>query len=541
MLRRFSIDSLLLLLTLSVAFLVVAVNDKNLLLGISPEYKEEMRFDDQAVVEYDGWGIEAVHVSNPSLTLQYSVDGGDTWIESENPLDIRNVRMNYLLDKSTSPRWLPNDGNFPELKSVRVRVVDETRLWITEERVLTYFNPSGPEFRNDYFPIVSLNTSEKGLFDWNEGILVQGNASTFQDVYQQPWWDMPGNYQQRGIEWQRRVNFQLNVGPFDSQADCGLRVNGNATRGFPQKSLRLETSRIYGSEQITFFDQFSVVSPSHTSLILRNSGNDNTRTMFADLLIHRIFEPLEVVTQQGSPAHTFINGNYWGIFNIRHRIDENFLATELECKPEEVTILENGEAELKFGDQKDKSRFDQLIAALPSNEILSNVQLEKLKEDFDLESFIDYVLIETFVANQDWPHNNSTLYCENGKKWRWVLNDVDYSMAYPGEDNVNSNPFTKLSQGSDVVSTLFSALISNPDFKTAFQKRAEDLLATVLSERAIQSQFDFTKGVYDPEIDLTIRRWRAIKSRSQWEDDCAANLSFLLDRREIYRKQVKEL
>jgi hypothetical protein len=195
---------------------------------------------------------------------------------------------------------------------------------------------------------------------------------------------------------------------------------------------------------------------------------------------------------------------------------------------------------LKTGSEKEKTRFDSLISNLP--EVIENeTAYDQIKEHISIKSFIDYIIFETYYGNQDWLHNNTTWYKADDKKWKWVLNDLDFSLAYPGPDNVNSNLFDKLLTRNSVTGQLFSSLISYPKFKAKFQDRSDQILNSFLSEENINHVFSRFVSYYTFEMDRQIRRWRFIDSFEQWEKDCAENETFLLERRTIYQKQVQAL
>ena len=136
---------------------------------------------------------------------------------------------------------------------------------------------------------------------------------------------------------------------------------------------------------------------------------------------------------------------------------------------------------------------------------------------------------------------NTTWYKAGGKKWKWILNDLDFSLAYPGTDNVNSNLFDKLLTRNSITGQLFTSLIAYPEFKERFQNRVIDLLEVEFSEERVKWEFQQVKEMYSAGIDRQIRRWRFIDSIEQWEKDCAENETFLLERRTIYQKQVQAL
>jgi hypothetical protein len=91
-----------------------------------------------------------------------------------------------------------------------------------------------------------------------------------------PWWEYPSNYLWRGSDSERPAHIEF-MEPLEKNgfiAKVGVRIHGNATRGFAQKSLRICFRNEYGQTELNY-DLFATGKVTkHNSFILRNSGND---------------------------------------------------------------------------------------------------------------------------------------------------------------------------------------------------------------------------------------------------------------------------
>lgn len=499
-------------------------------------YRLGLEIDHQLHVFSDEQGNVLVETYNPELEIRYSLDGGENYFVSDKQLNLSQIDNPYLLDQPTSLRWMPPFPGLPEIKSVRVLVVDHARKLKSEERVVTDLNG----FQSS-LPLVSINVRQDQLVGWKDGIMVLGKSATQDKEYHDAWWYRNANFQERGMDWEVSVNVQYiedNELLFDE--DGGMRISGNATRGFAQKSLRIYARKMYDKE---YFDTpfWEEGTEQVTSLVLRNSGNDNFNTMFADILMHRLARESELLIQEGQAANVFINGNYWGILNIRERIDQNFVAQKRGWKWEEVTLLEDGSGELKAGLQEEKERYDNFIQVLKEESLSPKKEKELIEGTVNINSFFDYIFFETYYANNDWPHNNVIWYCKTGKKFKWMLNDLDYSLSYPGQSNINANIFEKLETGSTYVSVLFNAVMRHEKLKKKFKKRAEEHLDTNLSEESINKEFSTCHDALKNDIHLQWKRWRNWKSVEEWDAYCQNNLDFLINRRNVYKEQLSAL
>ena len=112
----------------------------------------------------------------------------------------------------------------------------------------------------------------------------------------------------------------------DYKTKVRFRINGNNTRGFPDKALRL------------YLDDDSL---GYECLILRAGGNDHGRMFMRDALQHNLCKSLPFDVMEARPVVLYINGAYWGIKYIRPRMDDVELARRYDLKQEAITILED--------------------------------------------------------------------------------------------------------------------------------------------------------------------------------------------------------
>src|ERR1051326_8144010 len=131
----------------------------------------------------------------------------------------------------------------------------------------------------------------------------------------------------RGSNSERAVHIEL----FEKEgkgfsAPAGVRINGNATRRYGQKSLRVTFSKKYGREGLEYPLFIGDSSQVYHCFILRNSGNDWNKTLFRDSFMQSLMAGGFADIQRSRPCIVFINGEYWGIHDIRERLDENYVA-----------------------------------------------------------------------------------------------------------------------------------------------------------------------------------------------------------------------
>ncbi len=495
--------------------------------------KTTVDFNNNVVYDKDE---RIIGVLNPVFNIYYSEDGGETFKSSNGRLDLGKIQNKENTNIPTSYNWKAPSFYLPEVKSVACFIKNKNSLEVSP----IYFFTDVSSYQSE-LPIINLSIKHSDMFDEFKGVHILGADSWQEDGFFKAWWEREANFTNRGMDSERQVNMQFFIkGELLLDQNMGLRIGGNATRGFPQKSLKLYARKNYGSEIIkNCFLETGV--DKYKSLVLRTSGNDNVKTLFADLLMHSLAYGTNVLTQNGQATELFINGRYWGLYNLRERIDCSLLAKKMGGKEKNVTILEGGNAELKEGESKDQKEFTQLVADIKSKESIGLSDIKNLEEKINISSFIDYIIFETFFANLDWPTNNSLVCKLKGEKWTWVLNDLDFSLAYPGKDHVNQNMFSFLSDKTDVHSSLFNKLIEVEEFKRSYEQRVLELFESNLSNGNITSTYEELKSSIGPAMPQQIKRWRSIPSLSDWESNCKDNLNFLLERKTIYLNHLKEL
>ncbi len=540
--KRFKIDYLIVFFLLSLVTLYSFVCDINYFFP----HKQEQSFrnptfksfiETKYVFYYPKQGLvnkdEKLVNYNPEYNLLYSVDGGKSYKSYENQFVLELVPKN-LKNNLTSIRSKASFGKMPELISILVKAVHKNGTIFTKPIHLTYF---AADISN--LPIVNLIVNEDDLFDVSKGVMNLGEQSWDDEGFYKKQWDRNANFKKRGVVSKKKAVFQIfNDNKIEYQTDCIFQISGNATRSFPQKSIKLKSIQNNKFEQ-PFFKKKGL--KKYKSIVLRQSGNDNKKTLFADLLMQNLAAKLPVLTQKGFPINIFINGNYWGIYNLRERYDTYFIGKSESVNSKKITILEGGNGKLKKGKKEIRNNFISLIDLISNQTTTNDEMVEYLKTKINISSFTYYILLETYYGNGDWLNNNVMWYKAENGKWKWLLNDLDYSLTYNGFENINSNYFKFLKKSNSITAKLFNSLINNEGYKNYFKHTSYLFLQTYLTNSRINEDFAKLKNEIEPNIEFQMNRWRGNFTKLEWEENCKMNLDFLLNRKEVFLKQVNEL
>ena len=364
---------------------------------------------------------------------------------------------------------------------------------------------------NNNLPIISLSTNPDNFFDWDSGIYAMGpNASSNYPYFGANFWE----------DWERpiHVEFFETDGYLGFSQDAGVKIFGGWSRGQDQKSLAIFARAGYGSKKINYqifpdkdIDEFS-------SIVLRNSGNDwysgdnwSTNTMLRDGMMTGLMQDTGIEYQEYRPAVVYINGQYWGIHNIREKVNEEFLAANNPgVDPDELDQLEANAGII----EGDNQHYLDMINFIENNNLGEQGNYETVKDLIDIDNFIDYNVAQIFYGNTDWPGNNIKFwrpYTADGK-WRWILYDTDFGFGLVDWVGHNTLEFALEENGpvwpNPPWSTfLLRNLMVNSEFKIKFINHFCYFLNTRFKASNVSMHISQVVNHISPEMPNHISRW----------------------------------
>jgi hypothetical protein len=392
------------------------------------------------------------------------------------------------------------------------------------------------EKKQHILPVVYLQVNPDDFFSYNTGIYIRGNKQfcNAKNPLTQKWWDWPANYHTRGKASERPALINYSENNTVINTNIKVKIHGNKTRAFPQKSILVKFTK--NNYPVLF-------NHPVTSIILRNSGNDWGRTLFADALAHQIMQTTSLDIQPYKHVILYLNNEYWGIHNLTVKTDENYLAQKYNFKKKHITLIES--EGLKAGKKEIADEFYDLINKL-QNPIYNNEEKYKfIEQKVDIEKFNIYMIFQIYFANTDWPHNNLRVYKIKSKKinskWCFIPYDMDYSFAYTGSEAVKKDMFHHvLNFKNNHVSIIFKQLLLNNDYVKTFKNQFEDYLNTTLSTDYQLHILDSIRNNLTNEISCHIARWRKPASIEQWNEYVDANRIFILNREKYIRQHINK-
>lgn len=357
---------------------------------------------------------------------------------------------------------------------------------------------------NQTIPIVCLSTDPDYFFDHETGIYVPGpNAEPEFPHYGANYWsdtEIPVNVQ--WIDDYGRLGFDQKL---------GARIHGGSvSRTRPMRSLRLLANDVYGKDEIDYSLFRNKIQPVNKRFLLRNSGSDYLKTMFRDGFIHNVFidNDLHVDAVSYNPVEVYLNGEFWGIHNVREKVDRYYVQYNFGVDDDEVDMLEEQD-EIMEGDYV---AFDAMEAQLLALDLTVQSNFQIADSLFDVLNIADYYVSQTYINNLDWPYNNLKYWREraDGAKWRYIIFDLDATLGgvtfAPAEFNSLERALGSFGDDNRHI-LIFRKLLENENYRQYFINRYCDLRNTAFSAKEFSLAADAAAERIEKVIPRHFDRW----------------------------------
>lgn len=482
-------------------------------------------------LNYDGGTIYITNGTEILASMEYPkgktrmayarvTDGNDTWSWTALPTPSRENALSIYADAQVSEPTISEEGGlFEEDKEIHISVPEGAYLtFTTNGSVPTMFSkqvinsdttivlskktlclrlrafkdgylPSNVVTRtfiykdkNYVFPIMAITSDDEHLTGQSYGIFTEGIG-----------YGRPGNGQSYNCnwnaDWDRPANFEYitDKGEYALNQEVDISTCGGWSRAWTPHSFKLKAAKYYdglNSMDYQFFKDKPYLK--HKTLQIRNGGNDNTYRI-KDAAVQEIVRQsgLHVNTQAWQPVHVFFNGKYQTVLNMREPNNKHYAYSnygydtdeidQFEMSPDSGYVQKNGTPD-KFLELYDLSQN----ADDPET-------YEKICNLLDIDEYINYMAVEFYIKNRDWPQNNIKGFrSQHDGKFHFVLFDLDQQNEVSGNpfttfankknytfDNLRGNDITPWNTGDQITAeikfvTIFIGLLKNETFRKQF-------------------------------------------------------------------------
>ena len=379
--------------------------------------------------------------------------------------------------------------------------------------------------------VVSIAVEQDDFFGYERGIYVKGCCADSIPPYS-------GANFWKG--WERQINVELYEpdNTLGINQGAGIRIFGGFSKGLPMKSLAIIAKSKYGPTKFEYPIFPNKDIKKYNSFVLRNSGGDYNNTHFRDALLTDLHEPIDMDIQASRPCVVFINGAYWGIHNIREKLNNHYLKENHGVNKDSVDLLKH-RGDVQEGNKKE---YQKLLAYLNKNSFESNEKIRELNTMMDVDNYINYNIAEVYVGNGD--AGGNIRYWREHKpdaRWRWILFDLDLSFGIGSKVAYKDNTLDKMTRLSNEAwpnpawaTFIIRKLLENDSIQDVYANRFADHLNTIYHPDNVIFKIDSLQNLIKDEMPFHSERWGLTVPK--WEERVEA-IRIFARKRPYYMRQ----
>lgn len=381
----------------------------------------------------------------------------------------------------------------------------------------TYFlSPDPDRFSTG---IVSLVCEPDDLYSYARGILVEGEQA---DLYAEGKSVIAANYNGKGREWERPASFSFftEEGKIGFSQNVGIRLNGTGSRKEAQKNFRIFARKEYcsasGKLKYAFFPgQVSPVTgeevKSFDTLLVRGCASNVGNTLITNSAVLEMAQACDALTTaRVRPVAAFLNGEYYGLMMLTEDYSPEYFESYYGVDPDTVTtanmtVVQNAASpylgwEHDDGSEEDFKEFQKVFDFLRHADYTNERNYQRAQQYLDIDNFIQYVTVECYLNNWDWPRNNIRVWRSNVNgydpdaepgvdgRWRFVLKDLDITMntlvneTLGYRSSIDTDFFAVLEKDGgapQLIDGIFRHLLENADFRERVNEYVRYFVNTV--------------------------------------------------------------
>ena len=324
-------------------------------------------------------------------------------------------------------------------------------------------------------PVVSITTNNNNLY---------GDQGIFDN-----WW----------TDWKKASYIEY----FDSlqynafEQNIAIKVDGGAggSRSLPQHSMRIELDNAaYGDGTLNYpLVKRRWAVGEYETFYLRNGSNMSNVLPYKDAFMVRTTEGTYNEHMAYEPIVVFLNGEYFGYYELRTKLDEGHFDHALGIEKDSLDLLTLSYwygliLRTLSGSDTDFIQMRDYLGNYPTPE---DPDFYLIADSIlDLKNFTDYIAAETWMANYDWPYNNIKAWRDRGgeNKWKYALIDVELGLGIGSWSDATADLISGLF-GSQIYIEPLAKLLQNPIYHDYFVNRYADLMnSTFLPERTLSME-----------------------------------------------------
>lgn len=331
-----------------------------------------------------------------------------------------------------------------------------------------------------------------------------------------------------------------------------IAMNGRGSLGMTQKSFRiLLKSTVMDTEEVhenldtlnyDLYKEYASNTPDgervtwYRHILLRNGGGDMSgstisRSHVGDAYIQRLDRVLTPDVMAYAPVMTFVNGEFWGLFNARDRMDSKYFEGKYGIAEEDFALLEcpypltfgwNMDFTTANGDPAEATYFMELVRFCMQNDMSVQANYDYIAERIDLDGLIDQYCAQIYLCCSDWPSNNIKVWRNTNPdhptmdtKWHFTIVDTDHGVGL--NSDIHTNLWGVINDGP-VLSRIVNHMLQNEDFRTRFYMRYIWCMEVAFSPERMHTELNALVETITPVMQYQLDRFRCTNGeRTSWD------------------------
>jgi len=346
-------------------------------------------------------------------------------------------------------------------------------------------------------------------------------------------------------------------GEFVDESVGDFNKHGNDSWSYPQRGVDFICRDEYGYNEALKHPFFATSNRAEFQrLMVKAAANDNYPfenggAYVRDAYIQTLSQLSDLDLDERSSTFVllFVNGAYWGVYDLRERVDDNdytefYYGQERKFRgsDEYIQFLKTwGSTQAQYGNQRAINDWTSLVSFINQNDMGNEANYSIVNNQLNIESLIDYVVINSFVVSRDWLNYNTGWWrglntTANAQKWRYILWDMDAGLGhfinYTGMPNVSATAppcqVDNLNVGNGHIQSLKKLIDENTEVREMYINRYADLLNTHFSCSNLLYVLDSMITVIQPEMPRQIQRWGG--SMQTWQNNVQTLRNYINER-----------
>lgn len=289
---------------------------------------------------------------------------------------------------------------------------------------------------------------------------------------------------------------------------CGFRLHGHDSRLEPKQNFQLRFRSKYGAGKLKYplFEDRNI--EEYDSLLLKGGSEDWNQAVLRDEFASAIVDGnTNLYTLAIKPVVLYLGGEYWGIYYLRERFSDEYVASHLNVSPESVDILNSTFAYVESGSDSD---FKALWTYIDNHDMSKTESFEYLAQRIDITSLLDWYICRSYMGDKDLANIRRFRSSEADGKWYWMWYDLDWAFH-----NTSDKPLSGIVARADGDPKLIRAVLQSREGKEALLTRYAQLLDTILNDEYFTQVLDALVATIRSEMPQDRARWGY--SVAHWE------------------------